>query len=271
MAKEPMSEEARKAFALKMQAAKRAKKPQTNTQKEEAKIVEEVPANPAPVDHGTQAPADYAELQRQMNELKGYLFDVLRNGVPAAAPSGPSVTGHGIVGTLEKYILDPAHYPNPCERLAKEPKLQRFAFDMNFELEWHVGITQYDTKDGIHVKEPKFEIQLNRIVMDEETGQPTDGRYIITQGIFHEDPQAALAVAAENDVEIEGWEEKAFLDEMRYLRLRDWLLEAFYTPLPASRKSNKREMAVGGKMVQYFEINSEDASGIPFGKLTNKL
>jgi hypothetical protein len=138
-------------------------------------------------------------------------------------------------------------------------------------LEWKVGVSAYKTLDGVHTKEPKFEIQLNRVVMDEETGEPTTGRFVISKAIFHEDPDAAMIVARENGVEVDESDEKAFLDEMRYLRIRDWLLECFYTPLITGKKSNKKEMVVGGKLVEYFEINSEDSSSIPFGQLQNKV
>lgn len=264
MAKKEWTPEERIAFGAKMRAAKQAK---TNTTQptQTPTIPDEVYAEAAqPVDHGNPQIQDYDDLQKQILELKGYLFDALKKNPPS---SGVNVSGDGIKGTLEKYILSAEHYPDPRERLAQEAKLQRFAFPMNFELEWKVGITQYQTKDGLNVKEPKFNIQLNRIVMDEETGEATDGRYVITNAIFHEDPEAAIAVAAEQGVEVGELEEKAFLDEMRYLRIRDWLLEAFYTPLPASSKSNKREVVVNGKLVQYFEVNNEDGKGVDFSKL----
>lgn len=251
MAKKEWTPEERKAFGDKMRAAKAART-NTNTPKQNVLV-----SNPDPVDHGTPVPADYKELQAQVLELKSYLFDFMRNGAQTQ-PTGPQATGQGLVGTFEKYILDPTNYPDPTARLAKEPKLSRFAFEINYELEWKVGVTQYETKDKINTKEPKFELQLNRIVMDEETGEPTGGRFVITQGIFHEDPQAALVVAQEQGIDVNDYEEKAFLDEMRYLRFRDWLLEAFYTPLITGRKSNKREMVVNGRLVQYFEVNSED-------------
>lgn len=261
MPKKDWTPEDRAAFSAKMKALAAAKKAQKTEEPEQAQPtydeIATAAANPVPVDHGTPGQTDYAELQSQVNELKSYLFDILRNG-QAPASNGPQVTTSGVVGTIEKYVLDPARYPDPCARLAKEPKLQRFAFDMNFELEWNVKITQYDTKDGLHVKEPRFEIQLNRIIMDEETGEPTDGRYVITKGTFHEDPQAALVIAREQGVNVDGWEEKAFLDEMRYLRIRDWLMEAFYTPLIDKKKTNTREVVIGGRMVQYFEVNTKD-------------
>lgn len=266
----PAQIEARRKFAEQAKARAAAKKAQTNTEiTEDMKLTDAQltagateAANPDPVNHGQPNPQDYADLQSQVNELKGYLFDILRTGTAGAAPAGVAATNQGLVGTREKYILDPAHYPDPRERLAQEPKLARFAFDMNYELEFNVGVSQYQTKDGVNTKEPKFTIQLNRVVIDEETGEPTDGRYVITQGIFHEDPEAAIVVASEQGIDVNAWEEKPFLDEMRYLRFRDWLLEAFYTPLPARDRKNKREVVINGKLVQYFEVNSQGGVGM---------
>lgn len=225
-----------------------------------------LPANEAPVDHGTPSPTDYADLLKQITELKAYLFDT-----KGTTNQGSSVTKNGIVGTFEKYLTDPAHYPNPCERLAQEPRLARFAFGLNYELTWNISVSQYQTKDGLYMKEPKFTIELNKVIMDENTGEPTNGRFTISTGIFHEDPEAALIIAQENDVPVDEENEKQFLDEMRYLRIRNWLMDVFYTPQSISNKSNRKDMVVAGKLVQYFEVNSTESAAIPFGQLNNKL
>ena len=259
MAKKEWSDEDRKAFGAKMRAAKQAKiVPLT-----EVEQIDERP-NDVPVDQ-PMVNSDYADLVRQMTELKAYMFDM------KAVQSGAQVGAQGLIGTFEKYILSPDRYPSPTARLAKEARLQRFAFDMNYELDWNVGVSSYKTLDGINTKEPKFEIQLNRVIMDEETGLPTAGRYVISKAIFHEDPEAALAIASENNVPVDESNEKNFLDEMRYLRIRDWLIECFYTPLISQKETNKKEMVVGGKLIQYFEVSSENSAAIPFDQLKTKL
>ncbi len=137
---------------------------------------------------------------------------------------------------------------------------------MNYELNWNTSVSQYKTADGINTKEPKFTIELNRIIIDEDTGESTNGRYTICRGIFHEDPDAALVVARDNGYTVEEWAEAEFLNEMRYLRIRDWLLEAFYPPKPSQEKKNKKEMVIGGKLVEYFEISSESTESVPFSQ-----
>ena len=66
-----------------------------------------------------------------------------------------------------------------------------FAFEHNFEIDYTIHVSQYDTKDGRNVKEPRFMIELRRVVLDDD-GVPTNDRYIVRKLTFHEDPQAAI-------------------------------------------------------------------------------
>lgn len=220
---------------------------------------------PEPIDPGPPQEVNVAELQKQIQELQAAMF--LQN-LPTTqqAKLGPQ----GLIGTTEKYIVDPGNYPDPCERLSVEQKLQRFAFPMNYELEFKVTSSEYQTVDGRRMREPKFTLDLIRIIIDEDTGLATNGRYTVCRAIFHEDPEAAIVIAREQGLPVDESNEKAFLDEMRYIRMRDWLLEAFYPP-KAQEKQNKKEVVIGGKLVEYFEVNSEDRETIPFGQLKTKL
>lgn len=217
-----------------------------------------------PRDPGPLPAQDYGDLQRQILELKAAMFD--------QRPQNSSVeaTSKGLIGSRVKYAINPNNYPDPRERLALEQRLQRFAFSHNYEITWDVGISEYTTIDNVRTKEPKFTIELVKIMVDEDTGDPTNGRYVICKGIFHEDPEAAIIVANQNGLEVDQEDEKAFLDEMRYLRIRDWLLEAFYPPKPQDKKQRK-EMVINGKLVDYYEVNSETTESIPFAKLQTKL
>lgn len=204
------------------------------------------------------------ELRRQIEELKALHFQ-------SARPSTqPQFQGNTLVGTVEKYNVDPAAYPNPIQRLSQEPKLQRFAFKENYELSYQVSVSSYQTKDGINTREPRFTLELHRIMFDEDTGEPTNGRYVICRAFFHEDPQAAIIVAQENGLGVDETNQKAFLDEMRYLRMRDWLLDAFYPP-KASPIKNKKQMVINNRLVDYFEVNSENSESIPFNQLNTKV
>lgn len=252
MPKKDMTPEERKAFGEKMKAARAAKAPKAQP----AEIATE------------ESPSD---LAKQVLELKAQMELLLKMQQGSSNNSGAQISNGRIVGTVERYLVDPAHYPDPREKLANEPKLQRFAFKTNYELVYEVQTTSYETKDGINTKEPRFNLELHRVVFDDDG--PTDKRVILRRLTFHEDPQAAIIIARENDLDPDTYPggEKVFLDDMRYLRTRAWLLEAFYPPKNDQTRSKIREEVIGGKMFQTFEISSRDSSTIDFGQLNKKL
>lgn len=244
-----------------MQAAKQASKDQEGT-----------PVPPEAMSHNDEPVSreEYSDLMQRFRELEGRV----ESGQISSLSVGfekPRISDSGrLVGTLEKYKLDPAYYDDPRLRLAAEARLRRFAFRENYTLDWLVQSTFYETIDGIKTREPRFELTLNRIVMNEDTGEPTQGRYVIRKLIFHEDPQAALIVAREHGLPIDESDERQFLDEMRYLRARDWLFEVFY-PAKSTAKKSKKEMVIGNRLVDYYEINSENAEKMPFDDLNKRL
>lgn len=256
MPKKEWTAEERKAFGEKMRKAKLDKETHST-------YPPTPPTPPEPVDPGPVQNQEVEELKRMIQEMQASMWQ---------QSQGRQVNQLGAtIGTTERYSLDPDNYPDPRERLAKEQRLSRFAFDQNFELNYLCHPTRrYQTIDGHWQIEPQFDLELIRIVMDEVTGEPTNGRYVVCRGIFFEDPDSAISVARENGLEVDENNEKSFLDEMRYLRMRDWLLEAFYPPLPQV-KQNKKEMVIGGKLVEYFEVNSENSEAIPFSKLRTKV
>lgn len=206
------------------------------------------------------------DLQRQLDEMKAFLYDLkAQGGVQGVAQD----RNGSLVGTFEKYTVDPINYPSPVERLMKEPQLIPLAFDYNYEVDYQVHVSQYETKDGRNVKEPRFMVELRRVVLD-DAGARTDQRYIVRKLTFHEDPQAAIMVARENGIDVDSFNEKDFLNEMRYIRLRDWLLEIFY-PAPAQAMKGRQEVVVNNQIVELITVNSENSSSIPFGELNKKL
>lgn len=249
-----MSDEQRKAASERMKAYHEAKKEATKQPQPE------VAQQPKEADKEYILSQELADLKKQIEELKAEKF------TPKQEKAELNQSGK-LIGTYEKYVIDPDYYPDPRERLSKEPKLAQFAFPLNYELVWDVSTSQYQTQDGVNTREPKFTLQLIKIVMDENTGEPTNKRYMVRQAILHEDPQAAITVARENGLPVDESNQKSFLDEMRYIRMRDWLLEAFYPPKAAQQKKNKTEAVIGNVLVDMWEINSETPEGIPFNDL----
>lgn len=249
-----MTEAEKKAWGAKMKELRDRKK-----EEEKQEEVEETISN-----------EDYNSLKRQVEELKKLIETKEVKEGPQLTSGNPQITASGLIGTLNKFNTDPAYYPDPSERLAKEPRLARFAFGENWELEFSVKTSSYTTLDNRRVAEPQFTVQLIGVVFD-DNGEKTDGRYVRRQMIFFEDPDAALSVARENGLKVEDFEEKAFLDEMRYLRVKNWLLEAFYSPVNTNKKQNKKQMVIGNQVVDYYEISSVDNAAVPFNNLSNTL
>lgn len=249
MAKKQWTDEERKAFGDKMKAARQNKNPQTEDEIKPTMVEPQQKED-------TVSPQDYNELAKQIEFLKSMIM---------AGGQNPNETGKmsfeagKLTGTFEKYKMK--GYPDPRERLSAEERLQRFAFPMNYELNFEVSQSTYTTLDNIRTREPKFTLELIRIMIDEDTGEPTDGRYVVCRLIMHEDPDAAIVIARDNGLEVRTENEQDFLDEMRYIRMRDWLLDCFY---PASKTANrdKQEMVVGNRIVEFYEVNNESGTGV---------
>lgn len=209
------------------------------------------------------------ELKAQVKEM-AQMMDLMKAAV-LNQNQGVQMSRQGdLIGEFEKYVIDPANYPDPTPRLSAEARLKPLAFDYNYELSYEVGVSSYPTKTGKNIKEPKFMIQLNRIVLDEQ-GKQTPKRYIARKMIFHEDPDAALVIARENGIDVDRSDERLFLNEMRYLRVRDWLYNIFW-PRPIDEDMNPiHDEVIGGTVVQVFTKSSQDTSNIEFDKLNSKL
>jgi hypothetical protein len=206
------------------------------------------------------------ELRAQVKLLTS-LFS--QGGQSQGSVSQGSVEKGRFVGEVDKYVVDPANYPDPTPRLKAEKRLLAVNFLYNYELEYDISISSYETKTGINMREPKFTIQLNRIKLDDQ-GAQTNGRVRLRKLIFHEDPQAALVVAREKGLAVDENNQKEFLDEMRYLRVKDWLFDVFW-PKPAQPQEQIREEVIAGTIFQTFEKSSVEADGIDFDKLNAKL
>lgn len=236
---------------------------------EQDKLNEQLRATPPP-----STDSDLTELTRQVKEALEEIQRLKANQAQTAPQqqSQMGIQNGALTGTYERYQTSKNYYPSPVERLSREPRLERFAFADNYELKWEVQLSQYETADHVRTKEPRFNLKLIVKVYDDLTGELTNRRFVILQGIFHEDPDAAIYVANENGIAVDSNNEKDFLDEMRYLRFRDWLLEAFY-PTPPPAAANKKEVVIGNKLVEVYEVTSDKSESMAgfFGNAPSKL
>jgi hypothetical protein len=213
----------------------------------------------------------YEDLQRQVNETNKLLQAFMAGASQSNNQgSGLSVGAKGnLVGEVEKYVMAEENYPDMTDRLYTEPRLQNIAFRNNYEVEYTIAQSSYETKTGINMVEPRFHVTLYRILLDDD-GNQTNKSYIARKLTFHEDPQAAMTIAKEQGVEIDRTDEVKFLNEMRYLRVRDWIFDIFW-PKPAQAAENVREEVIGGSLVQVVTRNSPETGEIDFSKIKNKV
>ena len=221
---------------------------------------------------------DLIAEDQDLDELKAQMKEVMETNalLKAAllgnqAPQGPTVgQGGRLVGEVEKYLVDPALYPDPLERLRKEPRLAPLAFDYNYDMLYKVEVSSYQTQAGVYMKEPKFTVTLRRIILDDQ-GNQTDRGYHVQNFVFHVDPQTAMILARENGIEIDQSDERVFLNEMRYLRVKDWLFNCFWPKKEAPSDSGLKEEVIGGQLVQVYTRSSIDSTGVDFDKINTKL
>jgi len=270
MPRKNWTDEQRKAFGEKMKASRVKKATPVVTPK--AQPPTEPIATP-PLPEATEVPAaeqtdtqetDMQAMQRQMNEimetnalLKAALLRNPQEASTGVATGQPQVNKTGsLIGVFEKYILSPENYPSPIERLAQETRLAPLAFPLNYHLDYVYSVRQYDTKQGINTQEPEFVIQLWRNRLNDD-GTVRD-RYRVRRLVFHEDPQAAMVIAHDNNIQIDKEDEANFLNEMRYLRVRDWLFDIFW-PKAVTNTEARREEVIGNVLVEIVNVNSEDS------------
>lgn len=255
MAKREWTPEERKAFGEKMKAARAKGSASLQNKKPETKEVEQ----PVIEEKETILEPSVSELMKQIQELKDSQFQLL-NSMIAQNQGGPTVKNGRLTGTTDKYSVDTNNYPDQTEALSNESKLQRFAFKINYELEYSVSLTEYTTIDNVRTREPKFELKLIRVMVDEESGQDTGQRFVACNLIFFEDPDTAMLLARQEGLEVSN-NEVEFLNAMRYLRMRDWLFECFY---PAGPKplSQTRDIVVDNRLVKVYSKSNEKGNAI---------
>jgi len=241
MAKKNWTDEERKAFGAKMQAARKAKK---------AAQVEEV--DKEEIQEVTQ-PLDKDALILQLLEQQNRILAEKDSG-------GAKISNSGVQGVVTKYPLDPKGYQDPTERLYDIPELARFALRQNYVLTWAVEMVEYDSHN-IHYREPVFKVTLERYPTEAERAEAAEANRPLSDGalihvqtnIMHEDETAAHQAATRLGIDYErdfGSVEE-MLEAMRFERFKQWLIHLFIKPITPQKRTT--EFAIGGRVVKVRE------------------
>ena len=177
-----------------------------------------------------------------------------------------TVVGNGqTIGVNTPYSLQVSHYEDPREKLYDLKELQRYAFKQNYELDFVVETTTYETKYGTNFSVPKFKLKLKKLILDDRTGEPIkiekNGKtfnqgYLMKVGIFFIDPTDAISTAVSLGIDEKDANSTAFLDAMRFELYKRWLLECMNPPKPEPNQA-KNQVVIGGSVYEVEEWSTE--------------
>lgn len=244
MAKRVWTDEERKAFADKMRESRRAK----GVKQVEPKLQEEAQKSETQTGETKQVTLDEDKFNQLMDRLAK-----LEEGktVTQSTPEQQSGTDQfgKPVGVIQRYSLDPAHYSDPRDALFALSELERHAFKQNYMLEWDIDQLIYETKYGTSFADPKFTLVLWRKMFD-DNGEYQGKRFKIQTGIFFEDPAASVKEAAAIGLPIDNANSREFLEQMRFLRYKQWLMDIFNPKRPTNTAKKTTQMVIDNKVVE---------------------
>lgn len=271
MARKPMSEEEKQALRERLAKARAAKaekqaQPQTNNQSDSPK-------------------QENAQTQNTIN-LTQEQFDQLLNRIAVAeaaianksiAPEqaiqakaemqGVSMGRNGLQGIIYKWPIEQDYYPNPAERILNMPELSRFAPHQNYEVKWEVSGVEYE-KANINYAEPRFKVQILRVMFD-DMGQPTNQRAIVGTHYQHEDENVVRMIA--RDMGLDTSDERALMDEVRFQRIRRWVLDLLTPYRQADKVESITEMVIDGKVIPVIDVSTNADKQVAVNLDANRL
>lgn len=177
--------------------------------------------------------------------------------------SGAVVTSAGVQGQIFKYPVDKSFYPDPTPRLYDDPELKRFAMRENYYFKWDVSGETYE-KYNITYTEPRFWVELYRFMFDEDGVTPTGKMILVARQLQHEDELAARIGAQKLGLDITEMPFQELMDEMRYQRIRQWLLALFRKPNVEQHRRRAITQVIDGKVVEVYDTEQviDGESGI---------
>lgn len=193
----------------------------------------------------------FAEIMTRLEKAEEH-----KTHTETSVPQGSGFDQFGKpVGVIQKYSVDPAHYNDPRQHLSGLPELERIAFSHNYILDWDVEQLIYDTKYGSSFSEPKFTLILWRKMFDED-GTPNGKRVLIQTGVFFEDPITAVKEATQLGIPIDNSTSSEFLEQMRFLRYKQWLMDIFNPKRSVNTKPKRTPQVIGGMVVEVEEYSN---------------
>jgi hypothetical protein len=196
-------------------------------------------------------------LMREMDELKSQINS---NATPdqklqyTAQQEGVHIGQKGVQGKLFRYPVEQSYYPDPTDRLYDEPSLARFGLRMNYHFTWKVEGVEYE-KYGITYAEPKFTIRIFRKMFADD-GTPSGQAALINTNIIHEDEVAARRAAERLGLGEEFSDFRDMMNEVRYYRIRQWLVDLFAPPKVDTHKAKPLTTVVDGKVVEMYDTET---------------
>jgi hypothetical protein len=209
------------------------------------------------------------KLLREVEELRqqqsaGYNPQAALEAKGQMMNGGVALGKNGLQGVVMRYPIEPSYYPNPIERLYDEPTLKRFNLRENYFFDWKVEGVEWE-KANITYAEPRFTCRIFRRMFQEDGVTPSGQYALINRMILHED-EVVTRIAAEklNLKESIGEDFDALMSEVRFFRIRQWLVDLFSVPKVESHNREPRQMVVDGKVVEMFdsEVLIDGDSGI---------
>lgn len=166
-----------------------------------------------------------------------------------------NVGKNGVQGRVFKYPIEKSYYPDPTDRLYDEPILRRFNLRDNFYFDWEVEGVEYE-KYGVTYAEPRFIVRLFRRMFEDDGITPNGQLALVNRQIQHEDEIAARTAAGKLGMtdSFESFQE--MMDEMRYYRIRQWLLDLFTPVQVHSHSKQSTQMVIDGKVVEVFDTEA---------------
>lgn len=257
MAKRKLSEEHKAKLKAGREAAKARKAQEQSGYK-----------NEAPVGEGTPNPKRTVEVEASVLEkLLAEVEELKKTKNPYMTPEAAltytaqvqgyntNIGANGVQGRIFRYPVEKGFYPDPTERLYDEPRLKRFGLRDNFFFDWDVEGVEYE-KYGVTYAEPRFTVRLFRRMFAEDGVTPTGQMALVNRQVLHEDEVVARAAADKLGIQDQFESFQDMMNEMRYYRIRQWLLDLFTPPELNSHKAQPRQMVIDGKVVEMFDTEA---------------